>query len=125
MCRRNSALSKWTYGYFNPTDPFVSTSGNAIPVNIILDPFNTFVSSAAYNQAKPDIVLMAVTSQMRTRVGFGEAVIQDWQAAGLLKPSAIKPIVFTAEKTIVRKTLGQLSDKDQKYLRVIIESFIG
>ncbi len=68
---------------------------------------------------------MAVTSQMRTRVGFGEAVIQDWQAAGLLKPSAIKPIVFTAEKTIVRKTLGQLSDKDQKYLRVIIESFIG
>lgn len=83
------------------------------------------VSSAAYNQARPDIILMAVTSQVRPKAGFGEAVIQDWQAAGLLKPSAIKPIVFTAEKTIVRKTLGQLSDKDQEGLRTVIESVIG
>ncbi|NKC12563.1 MAG: type II toxin-antitoxin system PemK/MazF family toxin [Gammaproteobacteria bacterium] len=55
------------------------------------------VSSAACNQARPDIILMAVTSQIRASAGFGEAVIQDWQAAGLLKLSAIKPIVFTAE----------------------------
>ena len=83
------------------------------------------VSSAAYNQTRPDIILMAVTSQIPAKAGFGEAVIQDWQAAGLLKPSAIKPIIFTAEKTIVRKTLGQLSDKDQEGLRTVIKSVIG
>ncbi len=83
------------------------------------------VSSADYNQARPDIILMAVTSQIRAKTGFGEAVIQDWQSARLLKPSAIKPIVFTAEKTIVRKTLGKLSDKDQEGLRTVIESVIG
>lgn len=83
------------------------------------------VSSAAYNQARPDIILMAVTSQLRASTGFGEAVIQDWQAAGLLKPSAIKPIVFTAEKTIIKKPLGQLSDKDQEGLRAVIETSIG
>ena len=83
------------------------------------------VSSTAYNQTRPDIILMAVTSQIRASAGFGEAVIQDWQAAGLLKPSAIKPIIFTAEKTIVRKTLGRLSDKDQESLRAVIESVFG
>ncbi len=49
------------------------------------------ISSAAYNQARLDIILMAVTSQIRAKVGFGEVAIQDWQSAGLLKPSAIKP----------------------------------
>ena len=82
------------------------------------------VSSAAYNQVRPDIILMAVTSQIRSNAEFGEAVIQDWQAAGLLKPSAIKPIVFTAEKTIIRKTLGLLCGKDQEGLRAVIESAI-
>ncbi len=51
-------------------------------------------------------ILMAVTSQIRSKLGFGEAVIEGWQAAGLLKPSLIKPIVFTAEKSIIRKSLG-------------------
>ena len=83
------------------------------------------VSSNAYNQTRPDIVLIAITSQIQIKAGFGEAVIRDWQAAGLLKPSAIKPVVFTAEKAIVRKTLGQLSDKDQQGLKAIIEAVIG
>ncbi len=83
------------------------------------------ISSTAYNQSRPDIILMAVTSQIRTKAVFGEAVIEDWQAAGLLKPSAIKPIVFTAEKTIARKTLGQLGDKDEEGLREVIETIIG
>ncbi|MCP4485992.1 MAG: type II toxin-antitoxin system PemK/MazF family toxin [Gammaproteobacteria bacterium] len=83
------------------------------------------ISSTGYNRARPDIILMAVTSQIRAKTEFGEAVIEDWQAAGLLKPSAIKPIVFTAEKTIIKKTLGQLGDKDQKGLRAIVETVIG
>ncbi len=83
------------------------------------------ISSTEYNQARPDIILMAVTSQIRAKVGFGETVIEDWQAAGLLKPSAIKPILFTAEKTIVRRLLGKLGDKDQERLMTVIEMVIG
>jgi hypothetical protein len=40
-------------------------------------------SSDAYNRQRPDVILMAITSQVRRAPGFGEAVIQDWQAAGL------------------------------------------
>lgn len=83
------------------------------------------ISSDAYNRARPDVILMAVTSRIRTRPGFGDAVIADWQAAGLLKPSAIKPIVFTAEKTIVSKTLGRLREKDLERLRGVIGAVIG
>ena len=83
------------------------------------------INSSAYNQARPDIILMAVTSQIRSKLGFGEAIIEDWQAAGLLKPSLIKPIVFTAEKSIIRKTLGKLEEKDNNTLKAMIETVIG
>ena len=83
------------------------------------------VSSAAYNRARPDLILMAVTSQMKPKPGFGEASIQDWQAAGLLKPSSLKPILFTAEKTIIAKTLGRLKAVDQEALRKVLGAILG
>ena len=83
------------------------------------------ISSATYNQARADIILMAVTSQIRKMTGVGEAAIEGWQAAGLLKQSAIKPIVFTAEKSIIRKTLGNLTGIDQENLSAIIDAIIG
>lgn len=83
------------------------------------------VNSNAYQAQRPDLILLAITSQLRPVLGFGEALVQDWQGAGLLKPSALKPIVFTAEQTIVRKTLGKLSDRDQQALRTILGTIIG
>lgn len=68
---------------------------------------------------------MVVTSQVRPNLGFGEALIDDWQAAGLIKPSDIKPVVFTAEKTTVRKALGTLGQIDQEALRASIQSSLG
>lgn len=83
------------------------------------------VSSTAYQQQRPDVILIAITSQVRTPPGYGEAIVQDWQAAGLLKPSAIKPVIFTAEKPLIRKTLGTLKADDQTALRQIIATIIG
>ncbi len=57
---------------------------------------------------------MAVTSQIRPTSTIGEVIIQDWQIAGLLKPSAIKPVITTIEKPLVIKSLGRLKEKDQK-----------
>ena len=83
------------------------------------------ISSDGYNQQRPDLILMAITSQVRPQLGFGEALIDDWQAAGLIKPSVIKPVVFTAEKTIMRKALGTLGQKDQEALRTSIEAILA
>jgi mRNA interferase MazF len=75
------------------------------------------ISTQSYNQQKPDVILAAITSQVRTPLGFAEAMIQDWQAAGLLKPSVLKPVIMTAEKAMLAQTLGQLSQADHQALR--------
>jgi mRNA interferase MazF len=50
------------------------------------------VSSRSYNVARPDVVMMAITSQLSAAMSVGELRIADWQKANLLKPSAIKPV---------------------------------
>lgn len=49
------------------------------------------ISSRADNTARADVVVMAITSQRRPVPGLAEVWVSQWQAAGLLKPSAIKP----------------------------------
>jgi mRNA interferase MazF len=83
------------------------------------------VSSSAYHHARRDLILMAITSQVRDSGTFGELLVHDWQAAGLLKPSAIKPVLATFEQAIVLKTLGRLCARDQQALRENITSLFG
>ena len=70
------------------------------------------VSSDKYNVISQDIVIMAITGQMRGRLGVGEFLIEDWQAAGLLKPSAVKSAISTIEQSLVLKLLGRFSSED-------------
>ena len=70
------------------------------------------VSSNLYNNASSDIVIMAITSQIDKAAGIGECLIKDWQVAGLLKPSAIKPAISTIEQKLILKKLGSLSSDD-------------
>ena len=83
------------------------------------------VSSAAYQRARPDLIIMAVTSQLRPAASLGEVALQDWQAAGLLKPSVVKPVIATVEQRLVRKSLGTLSSSDQQRLREAIRQIVG
>ena len=83
------------------------------------------VSSDVYNQKRLDIIIMAVTSQMNSAAYFGDIVISEWQPAGLLKPSVIKPIVATVEKGLVLKKLGRLNERDRGSLRVAFRNIIG
>lgn len=64
-------------------------------------------------------------SQVRGSSTYGEVIVQDWQAAKLLKPSAIKPVLATLEQALVIKTLGKLSQRDQQTLRETIGKIIG
>lgn len=83
------------------------------------------VSSRAYAIERPDLVLMAITSQLRPSPTLGEVWLRDWESAGLLKPSAIKPIIATLEQALVIRTLGELAQEDQDSLRGAIAQIIG
>jgi len=62
-------------------------------------------------------VLMAVTSQVRSVLAFGEVNVTHWSAAGLLKASIIKPIFTTIERALVLRHLGHLEPTDERTLR--------
>jgi mRNA interferase MazF len=62
--------------------------------------------------------LMAVTSQILRPAGaLGEALTSDWQGAGLLKASLIKPVLATIEQRLILRKLGALQDADVQALR--------
>ena len=83
------------------------------------------ISSSAYQRERPDLIILAVTSQARPAATVGEVQVKDWKQAGLLKPSVMKPVIATIERGLVRKRLGKLSSEDQRSLRAAIEQIIG
>ena len=83
------------------------------------------VSAAAYGRSRPDVIVMAVTSQIRPQTGFGEVWISQWQSAGLLKPSVVKPVFATIEQRLVLRRLGALGPEDGAALRSVIAEIFG
>lgn len=82
------------------------------------------VSCQAYNATRPGVVIMAVTSQIRSGDARGELWINEWQAAGLLKPSTVKPVFATLEQGLILSRLGVLSAQDQAALRAAIHAVL-
>ena len=82
------------------------------------------VSSDKYNVISQDIVIMAITGQMKSRLGVGEFLIEDWQAAGLLKPSAVKSAISTIEQSLVLKLLGRFSSEDLSTLEKALKELL-
>jgi mRNA interferase MazF len=83
------------------------------------------ISSNVYNEQKIDLIIMAITSQISSSLSFGEMQITDFSAAGLIKPSIIKPVISTIEKCLVLRILGQLQGPDCKNLRNMIQIILG
>lgn len=52
-------------------------------------------------------------------------VITEWQAAGLLKPSIIKPVLTTIDRQLVLKKLGKLQEPDLQSLQTLLQSILG
>lgn len=83
------------------------------------------VSSNAYNRETTDLIILAVTSQARSAPMLGEVSIESWKEAGLLKPSVLKPILTTIERSLVLRRLGRLEQADLAVLREVLAVIIG
>jgi mRNA interferase MazF len=83
------------------------------------------VSSSAYHRQRPDLILMAITSQFRPAATVGEVIVQHWQSAGLIKPSVLKPLLTTVERGLVIRTMGKLHAEDRAALRKALDEIIG
>lgn len=83
------------------------------------------ISSHAYQTNRPDVLIMAITSQAHTAPDFASTPIIDWQAAGLLKPSFAKPVLTTLEQELVIRSMGSLSSRDQQAIRQVLAQILG
>lgn len=83
------------------------------------------VSSDAYHRERPDLVILAVTSQSRSAAGLREVAVARWEEAGLLKPSVLKPVLATIERGLVQRRLGRLEEKDRRELRALLRRMLG
>ena len=83
------------------------------------------VSSGAYHRERPDLIILAVTSQVRAAPTVGEAAIGKWKEAGFLKPSVLKPLLATIENGLVLPRLGRLEEEDRRALRGVLDDIFG
>lgn len=83
------------------------------------------ISSSAYNKARNNLIVIAISSQFGSPCTFGDLVISDWKNAGLVKPSIVKPILFSIKNTLIIRKLGQLQPDDQITLRNSVHSLFG
>jgi mRNA interferase MazF len=73
------------------------------------------LSSLAYNQTHRDIILAPITG--RFTGSPDEIKLNNWQEAGLAKPSVVKPLLTSFEATLIRRKLGRLSSGDLAAVR--------
>jgi mRNA interferase MazF len=83
------------------------------------------VSSTDYQRQRSDLILIAVTSIANPVTSFAEMTITEWKAAGLLKPSIIKPVLTTIDKMLVIKKLGELQEVDAQALDNLLQIILG
>ncbi|HEX9672859.1 MAG TPA: type II toxin-antitoxin system PemK/MazF family toxin [Burkholderiales bacterium] len=83
------------------------------------------ISTSSYHAERPDLIIMAVTSQVRPAGVIGEVQVKDWKSAGLIKPSVVKPVITTIEASLVIRRLGQLKKDELEALREAIAKIVG
>src|SRR5438093_10359824 len=69
------------------------------------------ISSPAYQRARAEVIVAAITSNVRRRL-FADHLLADWKAAGLLFPSVATAIVRTVKGTMIDRKLGSLTGAD-------------
>ncbi len=74
------------------------------------------VSSFLYHTTEPDLILAAITSRVITATGPLDCIINDWQAAGLRYPSALKPVLLTLDPARVIYHIGVMTSADRAML---------
>ena len=69
--------------------------------------------------------LLNFEAEISPHLAIGEALLKDWQAAGLAKPSMLKPLIATLEQRQIIRVMGQFSAVDRECLDKVIQTVLG
>jgi mRNA interferase MazF len=65
------------------------------------------ISSAGYNRVRQEVIVAAITSNVRRRF-FDDYLVANWKEAGLLFPSVATAILRTIKRTMIERKLGSM-----------------
>lgn len=82
------------------------------------------VSSDAYHQSRQEAIIAAITSRT-DRMLFGDQLIAEWQAAGLLFPSVATGIIRTIKQSMIARKLGVMSRVDMQAIDGKLQTVSG
>lgn len=82
------------------------------------------ISPKAYNSGL-DILVMFLTSNLKSASRIGDYIIAEWQQAGLPKPSMTRMKFATIDNKLVIKKIANLTDKDRKAINENMREFFG
>ncbi len=95
--------------------PFTDQSGSKQRPAVV-------ISSLDYNQTHPDIILAPITSQITALPD--QVTLTEWRAAGLVKPSVVKPLLSSFDASLIRRKLGELSASDPTQVRTLFAQIL-
>lgn len=82
------------------------------------------VSSNAYSQNRQEVIVAAVTSNVR-RLLFGDHLLSTWKEAGLLFPSVVTGILRTVKTTMVHRKLGSMPKAEMTAIDTTLCKVLG
>ncbi len=82
------------------------------------------ISAPAYQRARREVVVAAITSNVRRRL-FGDHLITEWKGAGLLFPSVATGILRTIKRTMIDRKLGSLPKPDLEGINQELRRSLG
>ena len=82
------------------------------------------VSSPPYHASREEVIVAAITSNVR-RLLFGDTKLEQWKAAGLLFPSVVTGIIRTIKASLIARKLGVLARPDLQKVHQHLRSTLG
>ena len=83
------------------------------------------VSVAAYQALRGELLVTYLTSQTAHPHATFDYLLVDWAAAGLLKPTLMKPRVAVLKDTLVKHNIGTLSAQDLSEIEKRLKRAMG
>jgi len=82
------------------------------------------VSVAAVHETRADALTMPLTTRIDT-IRYGDHVLSAWQEAGLPRPSMVKGVVETVDRSSFESTLGHLPDSELAQVEDCLRAILG
>lgn len=82
------------------------------------------ISSVAYNRSRQEIIVAAITSNIRRRL-VGDHLIADWKGAGLLFPSLVTGIFRTIKQTMIQRKVGTMPKPEMQAVDLKLRQSLG